>query len=146
MMNTAGDGSSLRVLSAGSVEPGLRSASDAFARSHGCRVELDWATTPNIRKRIGAGELFDLVILTADAAARLTEAAHLRPEPHTLVGHVGVGVAVRARAPAPDIARALQEEEGCVLNDLKQLLQRVVIVKPDVHLHHEQFDVMSIGG
>jgi hypothetical protein len=26
------------------------------------------------------------------------------------------------------------------------MLQRDVIVKPDVHLHHEQFAVMSIGG
>ena len=33
-----------------------------------------------------------------------------------------------------------------VLKDLKAMLQRDVIVKPDVHLHHEQFDVMSIGG
>ena len=45
-----------------------------------------------------------------------------------------------------DIARALQEEERGVLKDLKNMLQRDVIVKPDVHLHHEQFDVMSIGG
>jgi len=29
---------------------------------------------------------------------------------------------------------------------LKSMLQRDVIVKADVHLHHEQFDVMSIGG
>jgi hypothetical protein len=33
-----------------------------------------------------------------------------------------------------------------VLKDLKHLLGKDVIVKPDVQLHHEQFDVMSIGG
>jgi ribonuclease G len=55
----------------------------------------------------------------------------------------GPGVLLRVN---PDIARALQEEERGVLKDLKQMLQRDVIVKPDVHLHHEQFDVMSIGG
>jgi ribonuclease G len=55
----------------------------------------------------------------------------------------GPGVLLRVN---PDIARALQEEERGVLKDLKNLLQRDVIVKPDVHLHHEQFDVMSIGG
>jgi ribonuclease G len=55
----------------------------------------------------------------------------------------GPGVLLRVN---PDIARALQEEERGVLKDLKALLQRDVIVKPDVHLHHEQFDVMSIGG
>jgi ribonuclease G len=55
----------------------------------------------------------------------------------------GPGVLLRVN---PDIARALQEEERGVLKDLKNILQRDVIVKPDVHLHHEQFDVMSIGG
>jgi ribonuclease G len=55
----------------------------------------------------------------------------------------GPGVLLRVN---PDIARALQEEERGVLRDLKSMLQRDVIVKPDVHLHHEQFDVMSIGG
>ena len=55
----------------------------------------------------------------------------------------GPGVLLRVN---PDIARALKEEERGVLRDLKQFLGRDVIVKPDVHLHHEQFDVMSIGG
>jgi len=55
----------------------------------------------------------------------------------------GPGVLLRVN---PDIARALKEEERGVLKDLKHLLGRDVIVKPDVHLHHEQFDVMSIGG
>ena len=55
----------------------------------------------------------------------------------------GPGVLLRVN---PDIARALQEEERGVLKDLKLMLQRDVIVKSDVHLHHEQFDVMSIGG
>ncbi|HQZ38749.1 MAG TPA: Rne/Rng family ribonuclease [Vicinamibacterales bacterium] len=55
----------------------------------------------------------------------------------------GPGVLLRVN---PDIARALKEEERGVLEDLKSLLGRDVIVKPDVHLHHEQFDVMAIGG
>ena len=55
----------------------------------------------------------------------------------------GAGVLLRVN---PDIARALKEEERNVIKDLKHLLGKDVIVKPDVHLHHEQFDVMSIGG
>ena len=55
----------------------------------------------------------------------------------------GPGVLLRVN---PDIARALQEEERGVLKDLRDMLRRDVIIKPDVHLHHEQFDVMSIGG
>ena len=45
----------------------------------------------------------------------------------------------------PDIARALRDEERAVFKDLKQSLGREIAVKPDVQLHHEQFDLMAIG-
>jgi ribonuclease G len=45
----------------------------------------------------------------------------------------------------PDIARALRDEERAVFRDLKQSLGREISVKPDVQLHHEQFDLMAIG-
>jgi ribonuclease G len=44
----------------------------------------------------------------------------------------------------PDIARALKEEENAVLSDLTQSIGRDVTIKPDVQLHHEQFDVMAV--
>src|SRR5918999_2452341 len=44
----------------------------------------------------------------------------------------------------PDIARALKEEESAVLRDLQQALGKPVTIKPDMHLHHEQFDVMAV--
>ena len=53
----------------------------------------------------------------------------------------GHGAVIRVN---PDIARALKEEESGVLRDLKQALGRDVTIKPDVHLHHEQFDVMAV--
>ena len=53
----------------------------------------------------------------------------------------GQGVIIRVN---PDIARALKEEEAAVLRDLQHLLGRPVTIKPDAHLHHEQFDVMAV--
>src|SRR5205814_7810228 len=44
----------------------------------------------------------------------------------------------------PDIARALREEESAVLRDLKESIGKDVTIKPDVHLHHEQFDMMAV--
>jgi len=44
----------------------------------------------------------------------------------------------------PEIARAFKEEESAVLRDLRQSIGRDVTVKPDVRLHHEQFDVMAV--
>jgi Rne/Rng family ribonuclease len=52
----------------------------------------------------------------------------------------GQGVIVRVN---PDIARALKEEEPALLRDLQQSLGKAITITPDVHLHHEQFDVMA---
>jgi ribonuclease G len=53
----------------------------------------------------------------------------------------GQGVVLRVN---PDIARALKEEESAVLRDMQQTLGKPVTIKPDTHLHHEQFDVMAV--
>ena len=53
----------------------------------------------------------------------------------------GGGVVLRVN---PEIARALKEEERAVMVDLKQTLGDVTI-RPDTHLHHEQFDLMALS-
>ena len=53
----------------------------------------------------------------------------------------GGGIVLRVN---PEIARALEEEERAVLRDLKRSIGREVVLKPDSHLHHEQFDVMAL--
>ena len=45
----------------------------------------------------------------------------------------------------PDIARVLRDEERAVFKDLKQSLGREVVLKADAQLHHEQFDLMTVG-
>ena len=52
------------------------------------------------------------------------------------------GQAVQLRV-NPDIARVLGQEHRGVLRELERVLGRGVTVKPDVRLHHEQFDVMA---
>ena len=54
----------------------------------------------------------------------------------------GGGVVLRVN---PEIARALKEEERAVMADLKQALGKDVTIRPDTHLHHEQFDLMSLS-
>ena len=44
----------------------------------------------------------------------------------------------------PEIAQALKSEERGVLRELEQVLGRKISVKPDMQLHHEQFDVMTL--
>ena len=65
----------------------------------------------------------------------LTEIQKLGPELD------GQGVILRVN---PDIAKALKEEESAVLRDLQRMLSKPITIKPDTHLHHEQFDVMAV--
>jgi ribonuclease G len=44
----------------------------------------------------------------------------------------------------PEIARAFKEEESGVLKDLRASIGKDVTIKPDIQLHHEQFDVMAV--
>jgi ribonuclease G len=52
----------------------------------------------------------------------------------------GHGVLLRVN---PDIARALKEEESGVFREMQQILGKPITMKPDAHLHHEQFDLMA---
>jgi ribonuclease G len=45
----------------------------------------------------------------------------------------------------PDIARALRDEEHAVFKDLRQSVGREIAIRPDARLHHEQFDLMTVG-
>jgi molybdate transport system substrate-binding protein len=114
------DQTDIRLLSAGSVEPALVRAVEAYGESDQGRVEIAWATTPTILSRVGAGEVFDLLILTSAAADTLAEAGKLRREAHARLGSVGVGIAVREGASVPDIGcpsdveRALERAESVI--------------------------------
>ena len=65
----------------------------------------------------------------------LTEIRKLGPELD------GQGIILRVN---PDIAKALKEEESAVLRELQRMLSKPITIKPDTHLHHEQFDVMAV--
>src|SRR5258705_10030584 len=91
----------IRVLSAGAVEPGLRAAAAAFQKQTGHEVNIAFNTAPEIRKRIGAGEAFDVVIAPP---AALDEFAGKVTGDRANLGRVGLGVAVRPGAPVPEIS------------------------------------------
>jgi molybdate transport system substrate-binding protein len=93
----------ITVLSAGAVEPGLRPASVAFEKRTGLAVKISFAPAPQIRTRITGGELWDVVIAPPAVLDEFAKAGKIESQRVTL-GRVGMGVAVRAGAPAPDIS------------------------------------------
>jgi molybdate transport system substrate-binding protein len=112
----------IRVLSGGAVEPGVRPVIAAFEKASGHTVALRFATAPQIRQRIEAGERFDVVIAPPAVLDALAARLAAEPAQRVPIGSVGLGVAVRPGAPVPDLSsaeafrRALLEADSLVFN------------------------------
>ena len=111
----------ITVLSGGAVEPGLNAAAAAFQKETGHTVKITYNTTPQMRKRVGAGDTFDVVV-APPAAVKDFAAAGKVEEDGVNVGRVGLGVVIRPGAPVPDISnaeairRTVLEAESIVFN------------------------------
>jgi len=111
----------ITVLSGGAVEPGLNAAAAAFQKATGHAVKITYNTTPQIRKRVAAGETFDVVIAPPAAVKDFTAAGKVEAG-GVDIGKVGMGVVIRPGAPVPDIAnaeaikRTVLEAESIVFN------------------------------
>jgi molybdate transport system substrate-binding protein len=94
----------IKVIASNAVREPYRELVPVFEKAAGHRVTIDWGGTVDIVKRVGGGEIADIVIIPA---ARIDDFV----KQGLLVGRIdlarsGVGVAVRAGAPRPDVSSA----------------------------------------
>lgn len=82
----------------------LSSLASQFQQASGHAVEIESVGGVDAAKRVQAGEVFDVVILAADAIDRLTAAGRVREGSRVDLVKSGVAVAVRAGAAQPAIA------------------------------------------
>jgi molybdate transport system substrate-binding protein len=112
----------VNVMSGAAVEAGLVVAADAFRKQTGNTVKITYATTPEIRQRMGAGETPDVVIAPPALLDELTKSGKVDGAARVSIGRVGVGVAVRKGAPKPDISttdalkRAVLDADSVIYN------------------------------
>jgi len=76
-----------------------------FERSTGHKISTTWAGTSDIMKRLAAGEIFDLVIVSSSSVDELIKQGKVTGGRIDLA-KTGIGVAIRAGAPQPDISSA----------------------------------------
>ena len=120
VFNAAG-AAEVKVLSAGALEPGMKAAAAEFQKASGHSVKIAFNTTPQIRKRIGDGEVHDVVVAPPAVIDEFAKAGKLGQD-RANVGRVGMGVAVRPGAPAPDISspealrKSVLDAESLVFN------------------------------
>jgi molybdate transport system substrate-binding protein len=77
-----------------------------FERETGHKIVTVWSGTTDIAKRLAAGEIHDLVVTSSTSQSELIEQGKIVGASVTALAHCGVGVAVRAGLPCPDIGTA----------------------------------------
>ncbi len=77
-----------------------------FEKATGHKVSVAWSSTPDVQKRIAAGEAADLIILGDSGTEELIKQGKLVASSRVNFAKSGIGVAVRAGSPRPDISSA----------------------------------------
>jgi molybdate transport system substrate-binding protein len=85
------------------IKEAMTELAPAFERSHGARVTVTFGSTKLIIDDIIAGAHADLLILTAEATDDLIQRGKIVAGSRVDIARSGIGVAVRAGAPWPDI-------------------------------------------
>jgi molybdate transport system substrate-binding protein len=94
----------IKVLSGGAVEPGLHAFAAQVKRDLGHELKIQFNTTPQIVKRLAAGEIYDIVIVTPAVIGQAAKDGKVVAGSHVPVGRVGAGIIVRNGVAAPSVA------------------------------------------
>jgi molybdate transport system substrate-binding protein len=94
----------LKVLATGAQTAAFQELIPQFEKATGHKVTADYAATPQVMKKIQEGAAFDLVVMIEAPMKDPANQQYFAAGPRPPVGSVGLGAAVRAGAPKPDIS------------------------------------------
>jgi molybdate transport system substrate-binding protein len=94
----------LNVLAGGAMTGPMRELGAQFERATGHKLAFRFGTTPELIKLATSGGPFDVGVVPVDVMKDATARAKFAAGPTTDIARVGLGVAVRAGAPKPDIS------------------------------------------
>ncbi len=93
----------IKVLSGGAVEPGLHAFAAQVKRELEHELKIQFNTTPQIVKRLAAGEVYDIVIVPPAVIEQAAKDGKVAANTRVTVGRVGAGIIVRSAAAAPSV-------------------------------------------
>lgn len=99
------DSLELQILGGGGIAPALKELAAQFEGATGHKLGIRFGTTPELI-RMATGGPFDAAVVPVDVMKDAAALAKFVPGAQTAVARVGLGVAVRAGAPKPDIGTA----------------------------------------
>lgn len=88
------------------MQPGLIAVAPEFRRQSGHDLKVTYAIASELRRRIGGGEIADVVLAPVAAIAELENGGWVAAEGQVAVGRVGAGVVARDDAPSPGVGSA----------------------------------------
>jgi molybdate transport system substrate-binding protein len=94
----------LKVISAGAVRGLIAQIIDDYSRQSGQKFDFTIGTTGQLRDIIASGRPADLIIVSTPLMAELEKTGKFLPGSRADLGRVGIGVAIREGATAPDVA------------------------------------------
>jgi molybdate transport system substrate-binding protein len=93
----------LKVLSGNGARAAVQELVSQFERQSGHKVALRFEVNAGLQRKIEAGETFDAVVLNPPVIDALIKQGKVVAESRAAIGRAGLGVAVKAGAPKPDI-------------------------------------------
>jgi molybdate transport system substrate-binding protein len=100
------DAAELRVLAGGAMTNVWAEIKPQFEQASGHKLEIFFGTTPNLIKEATSGRQFDVGVVPVEVMQDAAARAKFVVGPTTDIARVGLGVAVRAGAPKPEIGTA----------------------------------------
>lgn len=94
----------LKILSAGAVKRGVAQIAKEFEGATGTRVNVEFCTAPELRKRVAAGEAADVIVVPPAVMDDFVKQGKIDTGSRGLVGRSRMGVVVHAQATAPDVS------------------------------------------
>jgi molybdate transport system substrate-binding protein len=94
----------LKVLSGNGAKAAVTELCAQFERVSGHKVALYFEVNPGVKKRIESGEAFDVAVLNPPVLDDLIRQGRIAAGTRTVLGRSGIGAAIRAGAPRPDIS------------------------------------------
>jgi molybdate transport system substrate-binding protein len=104
LLSGAVQAAELKVLGSGAVKEAYAELIPQFEKASGHKVAITWAGTVDIKKKVAAGEAFDVIIVAAPEMDIFIKDGKIAAGTKVDVVKSGVGVAVKAGAPKPDFS------------------------------------------
>ncbi len=94
----------IKVLSGNGARAAVSELGAQFERVSGHKVSIDFAVNPTVKRRIEAGEAFDVAVLNPPVLDDLIKKGMIVGATRAVLGRCGIGVAIRAGAPKPEVS------------------------------------------